>query len=182
MMGKNILILTASARQGGNSNLMARAFREEAERAGHTVEVFDTAAHRILPCRACDQCFSAGRACVFADDFALLSPLLERADTLVLAMPLYWYTFPASIKAALDKLYAFIVGGKTLPIKEAVLLICGEIAEERVFEGAVRSYELILEDRGWKDSGRLVVPGVNKAGEIKETDALDRARALARSL
>lgn len=177
-MEKNILILTASARAGGNSDLMAQAFEEGARQAGHTVQVFRTAQSRIRPCLACDACFSNGKACAVDDGFNELAPLLEQADLLVLAMPLYWYSFPASIKAAIDKLYAFVIGGRELKIKEAVLLICGEIAEERVFEGAVRSYELILEDRGWTDRGRIVVPGVNKKGDILQTDALGRIRAL----
>ena len=36
-MGKNVLILLGSPRKEGNSHLLAKAFAEGAESAGHTV-------------------------------------------------------------------------------------------------------------------------------------------------
>ena len=120
-MSKNILILTGSPRPNGNSFILADAFAKGAEAAGHTVRRFDTAPAEIDGCRACNQCFKHGNACVFDDDFNILAPRLEEADVLVLATPLYWFSFPSQLKAALDKLYSLRVGKRSLNIRECVL-------------------------------------------------------------
>lgn len=173
-MKKQILLLTGSPRRKGNSDLMAEAFIEGATHAGHTVTVFETATKHIDGWRACDACFSKGKACVFNDDFNELALLLERADAIVFCTPLYWYSFPAQIKAAIDKFYSFIVGKRTMNIRESLLLACGEIEDSQIFSGLIKSYELIANDRGWKDSGHFVVTNVNEKGAILKTHALQK--------
>ena len=54
----------------------------------------------IKGCKACKACYSKGAACVFDDDFNEIAPLMENADVIVMATPVYWYTFPAQLKAA----------------------------------------------------------------------------------
>lgn len=181
-MKKNILVLTGSFRKGGNSDLMADAFIEGAAESGHEVIKYETADKHIDGCRACDTCFSKGTACSFQDDFNELAPLLEKADLIVFATPLYWYTFPTKMKAAIDKLYSFIVGKRPLKIKECMLLVCGEDKDEERFDGIVKSYEFIADYEGWKDIGELIIPGVSNKGDIKNTNALERARKLGLNL
>ena len=125
-MGKNILVLTGSPRSNGNSFMLADAFIKGAEEAGHRIQRFDAARKQIDGCRACNQCFKHGKACLFDDDFNSLAPILEEADVLVLATPLYWFSFPTQLKAALDKFYAFMAGGRPLKIKECALLVSAD--------------------------------------------------------
>ncbi len=181
-MEKNILVLTGSSRIKGNSDLLAEEFSRGARESGAKVERFDTGRKTIQPCQACDRCFSNGTACVMDEEFNKLAPLLANADALALVTPLYWYSFPSSIKAAIDKLYAFIVGERPLSVRESMLVVCGDMSEERVFEGIRTSYRLILEDRKWIDRGQLIVTGVNGKGEVQSTDALQRARQLGRTM
>ena len=181
-MSKKILVLTGSSRKGGNSDLLADAFTKGAEAAGHTVTRFECGHKNIQPCRACDACYSKENACVFNDDFNELAPLLLDSDMIVFSTPLYWYSFPSALKAAIDKLYSFIIGGKKCPIQDAMLLVCGEVSEERVFDGLRKSYELILEDRGWKDCGQLIAAGVNKTGDILKTDFLEKVEQMGRAI
>ncbi len=181
-MSKNILILTGSPRPNGNSFMLADAFAEGAESAGHTVQRFDTAPAEIGGCRACNQCFKHGKACIFDDDFNLLAPMIEKADVLVFASPLYWFTFPAQLKAALDKFYAFMVGERKLNIKESVLLVTAETDEMEDFNGIIRTYELAADYLNWKDRGRILVPEVGEAGAIKGCPLLDDARNLGKNI
>ena len=124
-MGKNILVLTGSPRSNGNSFMLADAFIKGAEEAGHRVQRFDTARKQIDGCRACNQCFKHGKACLFDDDFNSLAPILKEAEVLVLATPLYtqirggltvddYVAFPygrdvkpgaATVEATADQLY-----------------------------------------------------------------------------
>jgi multimeric flavodoxin WrbA len=177
---KNILILTGSPRKGGNSDLMADAFTEGAIEAGHIVTRYETAIKNIQGCRACDTCFSSsGVACTFHDDFNELAPLLEKADLIVFATPLYWFSFSSQIKAAIDKLYAFIIREKPWHIKECVLLVCGESNDGDAFNGIIKSYELIADYNNWVDAGRIIVPGVSEKGAILNTNALQETYKLA---
>lgn len=182
-MSKNILVLTGSPRKHGNSDLMADAFIKGALAKGHQVTKFAAAGKKIGPCKACATCWSKGTACSFRDDFAELEPLLEKADTLVLATPLYWFTFSAQIKNPIDRLYSYVVPDcpKPLQIKEAILLICGGEGE-KVFDGATASFQLILDFMKWQNKGMLVAPHVNAKGEILKTDFLEQAELLGSTL
>ena len=52
-MGKSIVILNGSPRKKGNTSALTRAFREGAERAGHTVVEFHLSDLSIHGCRGC---------------------------------------------------------------------------------------------------------------------------------
>lgn len=181
-MSKNILVLTGSPRKGGNSDKLADAFISGARQAGHTTVKFMTAQKSIKGCKACNRCFSKGTACAIPDDFNELAPLVEQADMIVFATPLYWYTFPAQIKAALDKFHSFLVGEKTLKIQECALLVCGADPDPSCHEGIVASYKLIARHMKWRDGGTIVVPGVYGEEDIATTDALARAETLGKNL
>lgn len=181
-MTKKILVLTGSPRKNGNSELFADAFIRGLESAGHEVTKFRSGNKKILGCTACNKCYSKGVACVFNDDFNELAPLAEEADMLVLATPLYWFTFPAQIKAAIDKLYALYVGKRPVKIKESVLLVCAETDDMQDFDGIVRSFDLINGYLQWSDRGQLLVPNVNKVGDIEKTDALLKAEELGKTI
>lgn len=181
-MAKNILILTGSPRIGGNSDLLADAFIAGAQQSGHTTVKFATAEKNIKGCKACKTCFSKGIACSFPDDFNELAPLLEQADVLVFATALYWFSFPTQMKAAIDKLYSFLIGERTLKIKECVLLVCGVAEDEDAYDGIVKSYELIADYQQWTDRGKIIVPGVNEKGDILKTDGLKRAEKLGNNM
>jgi len=179
-MAKNILILTGSPRKGGNSDLLADAFIAGAQQSGHTTVKYATAEKNIKGCKACKTCFSKGIPCSFPDDFNELAPLLEKADIVVFATPLYWFSFPVQLKSAIDKLYSFLIGKRTLMIKECVLLVCG--VAEAEYDGIVKSYKLIADYQNWMDRGIILVSGVNEKGDILKTDGLKRAENLGKSI
>jgi multimeric flavodoxin WrbA len=181
---KNILILTGSPRKNGNSHRMAEAFTLGALSKGHTVNTFSVADKTILGCTACDSCWQSGMPCIYRDDFDSLYPLLESADVLVYATPLYWFTFPAQLKAAIDKLYPYAGSRSPNPLKisESLLLVCGGDAEIRIFDGIIATYQEIASYMKWKDSGVLAVPAVHAIGDVNATEALDQAHQLGASL
>jgi multimeric flavodoxin WrbA len=183
-MSKNILVLTGSPRKNGNTDLLAQAFIEGAIEAGHQVERYDAGRKMIHGCTACDACWSKGTACVFTDGFTELEPMLEAADVLVIASPLYWSTFPAQLKAAIDKLYAYVSPACQLPlkIKESALLACGELEGEQIFKGMVETYLGIADYLAWLNRGIIRVPEVFAKGDILKTDALEKAKTLGKSI
>ncbi|MEN6461430.1 MAG: flavodoxin family protein [Syntrophomonas sp.] len=181
-MSKKILVLTGSPRKGGNSDLLADAFIKSAEASGHKVTKFECGHKNIKPCTACNACYSKESACVFGDDFNELAPLLEHSDMIVLATPMYWFTFPAQLKAGLDKMYALLVGGRQSSIQESMLLVCGECGEESDFDGLIKTYQAIAFYEKWKDAGVLVAPAVLEKGDILKTDFLEKAEHMGRAI
>ena len=105
-MKKKIVVITGSPRKNGNSFAMTDAFIKAAEKKGHSITRYDAADMEIKGCTACESCFKAKNACVFDADFNSMVPVIEEADVVVFATPLYWYTFPAQLKAVIDKLFA----------------------------------------------------------------------------
>jgi multimeric flavodoxin WrbA len=181
-MSKNILVLTGSPRKSGNSDKLADAFIAGAQQKGHTTVKFTTADKHIKGCIDCQTCFSKGSACSVPDDFAKLAPLLEQADMVVFATPLYWFTFPVQLKAAIDKFYSFVIGKKPLKVKECALLVCGGGTDLNVYDGLVRSDKLIANFLSWTDSGVIIVPGLHDKDEILKTDGLQKAQTLGKNI
>lgn len=182
-MGKNILLLTGSPRKGGNSDLLVDAFSKGAREAGHSVSKFETANYRIGFCHACNACWSKGTPCSFDDDFnQKLYPLLTRAEALVLCFPLYFCSFPAQLKVALDKFYSIgpFTSHPLSNIREAALLTCAANPDPVLFEGVIHNYRHLLGYEGWVDRGMVVVPGTMQKGEVEKTDGLERANRLGR--
>jgi multimeric flavodoxin WrbA len=181
-MAKNILVLTGSPRKNGNSDKLANAFTVGAQKAGHTTIVFTTADKHIKGCIDCQTCFSKGSACSIKDDFIKLSPLLEKAEMVVFVTPMYWFTFPVQLKAAIDKFYSFVIAKRELKVKQCALLVCGGGTDLNTYDGIVKSYKLIAEFMKWNDKGIVIVPGLHGKDEILETDGLQKAETLGRNL
>lgn len=179
-MSKTILMVTGSPRAGGNTDMLAEAFRKGAEAAGHTVLLYDAGKKNILPCKDCGTCYAKGVPCSFADDFNETEELLHKADVVALLSPLYWYTFSSQMKLFLDKLKAY--GAHPIKAHESVLITCGAVADEERFSGLVETYRQIC--RGslqWKDRGVLVCTSCGEKGTVTEAQ-LRKAEALGASI
>ena len=183
-MSKNILVLTGSPRKGGNSELLADAFIKGAMSKGHNVSKFETAFKRIHGCKACDACWTNGKACVFNDDFIELTPLLNVADIIVFCTPVYWFGMTAQIKLAIDKFYSYMVPRcpYKLNIKESCLITCAEDNNEEVFDGIIGNYKGIVNYLKWEDRGILTVPSVHGAGDVLKTDFIFKAEEMGKNI
>ena len=184
-MSKKIVVLADIERRGNTAALTA-AFTAAAEAKGHTVTVFNTAEMEIGGCRDCRKCFLKGRACCFGDDFNVIAPALAEADGVVWVFPLYWFSFPAKIKAAIDKIFSFYIAktnGSGVDIdlsgKEAALICGAHYGDDWVFDGIRMPYERSLEYLEWTSLGEVYVTGLRETGDVEKTDGLARAAALA---
>lgn len=178
-MGKKIVVITASPRKQGNSFAMTDAFVKAAEEKGHTVTRFDTSFMNIGFCHACETCYKTGKACTFDDDFNTMAPAILEADAVVFTMPVYWYSIPAQIKGVIDKLFAFVVGGKDIAGKECALITCCEEDDMSVMDGVRIPIERSAALMNWNIVGEVLIPGVLEAGAIDNTDGCAQAAALA---
>ena len=178
-MSKKIVVITGSPRKNGNSFAMTDAFIRAAEGKGHTVTRFDAAMKNVGGCRACETCFSTGKACTFDDDFNTIAPAIVEADAIVFTMPVYWYSIPAQIKGVIDRIFSLVVGGKDIAGKECALITCCEEDDVSVMDGVRVPMERMCALNKWKMVGEVLVPGVLNAGDIDKTDGCKKAAALA---
>ena len=178
-MGKKIVVITGSPRKNGNSFAMTDAFITAAEAKGHTVTRFDAAMKKVGGCRACETCFSTGKACTFDDDFNIIASAILEANAIVFTMPVYWYSIPAQIKGVIDRIYSLVVGGKDIAGKECALITCCEEDDMSVLDGVRIPIERMAALNKWKMVGEVLVPGVLNVGDIEKTDGCKKAAALA---
>ena len=172
-----IVVITGSPRKNGNSFAMTDAFIQEAEKRGHTIRRFDAAFLKIGGCHACMTCYKTGKACSFDDDFNDIAPAILEADAVVFTMPVYWYSIPAQIKGAIDRLFSLVVGGKEVAGKKWALIACCEEKDTTVLDGVRTPMEAALLQ--WEKVGEVLIPGVLNVGDIDHTDGCQQAAALA---
>ena len=79
----NILILSGSPRNNGNTDLLVEAFAKGASEKHH-IEIVSVHDYTVHPCTGCNACFSSvGNACVQKDDMPVIYSKLANADMLV---------------------------------------------------------------------------------------------------
>ena len=104
---KTVLIFKSSPRERGNSATLADRAASGAREAGAQVEMVSLHGLGIGPCDGCDMCKDTGNFCIIDDDMQSLYPRLLAADAVVLASPIYWFTFSAQLKLCIDRWYGF---------------------------------------------------------------------------
>ncbi len=104
-MSKKMTILKGSPRERGNSAALADQLAAGAVQAGVEVESIYLHTLDIRPCDGCDLCKEQGVFCVIEDDMQALYPKLLGTDILVLASPIYWFTYSAQLKLCIDRWY-----------------------------------------------------------------------------
>ena len=186
----NILILSGSPRKGGNTELLVEAFVKGALQKHH-VEVVSVHDYKVCPCMGCNACFrnerlrvgaSAGmqHTCAQKDDMAMIYEKMVHADMLVIASPVYFYGLSAQLKAVIDRCHNPI--RDTFPIKKTAILLVGAATLPELFDSILAQYQLCLNFFKLEDAGRVLVRGVKDKGDIKNTNALNEAFELGKSL
>ena len=151
-MGKNVLILSASPRKGGNSDILCDEFKKGAEKSGNSDH--------------------EGK-CAINDDMAYIIDRIMKSDVIVMASPVYFYSVNAQIKALIDRCVA-----KWLDIKNKEFYYIMTAAEDsqRAMDCALecfRGFAKCLE--GSVEKGVIFGTGVYTMGEIKSTAFMKEA-------
>jgi multimeric flavodoxin WrbA len=178
-MGNNIVVLSGSPRKGGNTDKLTAAFIEGAESAGKSVTCFRPADMNISGCRGCGHCFKETGVCVQKDDMRQILDALRKADTLVIASPVYYFGVTAQLKLAIDRTYATLK--ERLPVRQAALLVtCG--ADTDAASPTVAMFRHISALQKWAEAGVIVAPRLHGADEINGRAELEEARKLGREI
>lgn len=158
---------------------MAESFVHAAEILGHSVVCFDAAELNISGCRACNCCYRNGKPCALEEGYNTIAAELEIADAIVIATPVYWYSYPAQLKNIMDHWYSLCFAGRSFSGKKAALIACCEDDDLAAFEGMRMSFKASMELLGAEIVGEVLIQNVHRLGDIENTDGLEQASKLA---
>jgi multimeric flavodoxin WrbA len=99
---KKVLVLSASPRKGGNSDLLCDQFMLGARDAGNQTEKIFLKDKEIGHCTGCGSCYTSHK-CVQKDDMAEVLEKMIAADAIVMATPVYFYTMNGQMKTLIDR-------------------------------------------------------------------------------
>ncbi len=163
-----ILILESSGNRNGSSNLFAREFARGARENGHTITEYDVSRADIRNCMGCNSCGMSG-PCALKDDFENdLKDRIRENDMLVFVMPVYYYNWPAQLKAVVDRFYSF-TGELTGMHKKTVLLTVAWDNTDKAFEVVTAYYDRIVEYMQFEDMGRVIGKGCGTVSMTSST-------------
>lgn len=177
---KNVLIISASPRKGGNSDTLCDRFAQGAKESGNNVEKIFIAAKKIGYCRGCGLCNSTHK-CVQKDDMAEILDKMVSADVIVLATPVYFYTMDGQMKTFIDRTVPRYTEIKD---KDFYLIMTSADTEKASLERTLEAFRGFTKDclEGAREAGIIYGVGAWNVGEIKNTPSYDEAYEMGRKV
>jgi multimeric flavodoxin WrbA len=162
---QKVLVLSASPRKGGNSDLLCDQFLLGAREAGNQVEKINLQDKKINFCLGCLACQSNGGVCAQNDDMAEILDKMIQADVLVMATPIYFYNMNAQLKVLIDRTCPRYT---RISNKKAFLIATRYDSRREVMDAAIAGFRGFLAClNNVEEAGIIYGTGVNDLGEIK---------------
>jgi multimeric flavodoxin WrbA len=157
----NIIILNGSPRKNGKTATLVRSFVDGAESAGNNVKEFYLQGMNINGCIGClGACRNPESPCTQKDDMEQIYAEFVKADVIVFASPVYFWTITGQLKTVADRLYAELeclgYGGFE---KKSVLLMTAGGSD---YSQAITWYHTYERNLGWKNLGEILGSGKTK--------------------
>lgn len=169
---KNVMIISASPRKDGNSDILCDNFKNGALAAGHNVEKIDLRDKSIGFCIGCYACTKLGK-CFKNDDMNELAKKLESADVIVLATPVYFYSMDAQLKTFIDR----TVQNYTRIRADIYIMVTAWDPNTANLESTVEAIRGFSRDclEECPEKGVIMAGGVSEKGDINSTKYPEQA-------
>ena len=190
-----ITVVYGSARKNGNTDMLADAFIKGTGLKEDSIKRFYLRNMKLQPCTACGGCDTTG-ICIYDDQIWSIFREMDKSDFLLIASPITFASVTAQAKAYIDRGQAFwvrkFVLGLNPPIiqsenqgtpksKKGFFISVGGMNTQKYFQNAKMVVQTFMVSTGFKYSGELFFPGVDKKGEIAEKpDAIAAAETAGR--
>ena len=167
-MCKKVLVLSSSPRKGGNSDTLCDQFIKGAQESGNDVEKIYLRNKRINYCTGCGTC-----------NLQIIAKMVK-ADVIVLATPVYFYTMSAQMKTLIDRSCA-----RYTEISNKDFYFIATMAEteanriEPTFE-SLRGFTDCLE--GPREKGTIAAIGVWQKGEVSDKPYMQQAYEMGKAI
>lgn len=178
-MSKKVLILSASPRKGGNSDLLCDEFLKGTQEAGNKAEKIFLKNKTIGYCTGCGVCFG-GKPCSQKDDMGEVLEKMIDADVIVMATPVYFYTMNGQMKTLIDRTCARY---REINNKEFYFIVAAadgsKTAMQRTLE-EFRGFTYCLNNP--KEKGIVYGTGAWQMGDIKGNPAMSESYNLGKNV
>lgn len=170
-----VLGINGSPRHKGNSAFLMSLFMEEMKSKGYDTQVLSAVKLKVNPCIGCGNCEKKG-VCVFDDDFTrIFLPAVIKADIVVISAPIYFYAFPAALKALIDRIQVMWSRKYRLKMNEfkdrsrkGVLLAVGATRGKDLFDGMKLTARYFFDAADIKYETELCYRGIDEKGEMEK--------------
>ena len=185
----NVLTLLASPRSDGNTTTILGWVEATLRQDGHTIQQIDLSKLKIGGCRSCFACAESADqpGCVLMDDGQDVLRHMVGADAVLLATPLYMWSYAGQLKPLLDRTLCLVRDGYTpthrsfVEGKPAALLVaCGGPIEQNT-EAVRFAFPRLAEYLKLDDRGVWVFPNCTEPSKLPNTHG-KKARELAGAL
>lgn len=105
---KKVFALNGSPRNNGNSGILLDAFLKGVLQNEAEVISQKSKDLNISDCTGCLRCNLIKRCSIRNDDWEMISSAIVGSDIIVIASPVYFHHFPASVKSIIDRFRSFI--------------------------------------------------------------------------
>lgn len=151
----NIVVLNGSPHSKGNTMALIEAFSEGARAKGHKVNVVSVCKMKIAGCIGCEYCHKEGKnTCIQKDDMQQVYELLEDAEMLVLASPVFYQNMTGQLKCAVDRLYSTDVPKN---LKKAAMILSSRVGD--IYDGLTFIHQTTLKLLKLEDAGMYTAIG-----------------------
>lgn len=180
----NTVILYGSPRNNGNTKVLLTSFLKDVKGENHLIDSYNL---KISPCNDCHYCWDH-KACIIKDDMSMIYDKINIADNLIIATPIYFNSFPGSLKNIIDRFQMYWSSRKrkdteTPHLKKGALLLCaGAPAYENQFLGAELIAQCLFKELNVISVGTIAVPNTDKNPVYENTTALNTAVQLSKEL
>ncbi len=167
--------LQGSPRKNGNTSYLLSAFLNELEKLGAQIKVIKAGEKEIMPCIECSVCEKEG-FCPLDDDMSNeIYPLLRKADIIVVATPIFFYSAPAQLKALIDRSqtlwarrYKLKLNDPGQKYRRGFLLALGATKGKNLFEGLTLTIRYFLDAVGASLEGSLTYRQIENPGDMEK--------------
>lgn len=162
---KNVLIISASPRKGGNSDILCDRFAQGALEIGNKVEKVFLASQNIGYCSGCGVCNTTHK-CIQKDDMEKILDKMVTADVIVLATPVYFYTMDGQMKTFIDRT---VPRYTEITDKDFYFIMTAADTEKENLTRTMEAFRGFTEDclEGAIEAGIIYGVGAWNVGEIK---------------
>ena len=179
-MGKKIVVISTSLRNGSNSEILAKSFARGAEKAGNSVTFISLKNKKISFCIGCLSCQEKG-SCVIKDDAIEIEQEVLNADVVAFSTPIYYYEMSGQMKTLLDRMNSLYT--KDYKFRDIYMLSVGAEDEESTPKRAESGLQ------GWIDcfenaelKGTLFCGGMNNPTDIDGNNKLNDAYEMGKNI
>lgn len=174
---KTVLVLSASPRRGGNTDLLCDEFVRGAREAGGDVEKIFLDDYKI---DFFHECHEHSADSVSADDQApLIIEKMTKADIIVLSSPVYYMNIDGQLKTLMDRCYR----NKGLGGKEFYYITACADAEDSTAETAIfafRGFVVCLPEP--VERGMVKAVGIGRKGAVEQSQYMREAYNLGKTI